>query len=305
MSLGERGDHRRRAGGLDAQHRSPGGAFGEIGGDARDATAPADRNDHQVRFAVELIEQFDGDGALPGDRAGVVVRGNQGGAGARDVVERGGGGFVVGLPDGDQLDELAAVVADAVALLLRRLGGDVDPAADAHRSACHRETLRVVARRRAHHARGDLVGGELPQQVVGSAQLVRADRLEVFALQVHRRADGFRKPFAELQRGPRDHVGNSLSGRIDVGRGHRRRRAGALAQVSGHRSMVTSRCFPTKTSYFQQRAVGFSSPGSARRPGSADRSSSGTRRSPARPRRRAPTRSPSRRRRPRAPRSRR
>ena len=94
-----------------------------------------------------------------------------------------------------------AVVADAVALLLRRLGGHVHPAVDAHRPARHREALRVVARRRAHHAGGDLLVGQLHQQVVGAAQLVRADRLQVLALQVDRRAGGLRQPLAELQRG--------------------------------------------------------------------------------------------------------
>ena len=91
----------------------------------------------------------------------IVRRSSYGGTsvapGARDVVERGGRRHVVGLAADDQLDELAAVVADPVALLLRRLGGYVDPAVDAHRPARQREALRVVARRRAHHSRGDLV----------------------------------------------------------------------------------------------------------------------------------------------------
>ena len=51
---------------------------------------------------------------------------------------------------------------------------------------------------------------------------------------------GLRQPFAELQRAACDHAGNSLSGLVDVGRGQRRRPARALAQFSGHRSMVPS-----------------------------------------------------------------
>ena len=92
------------------------------------------------------------------------------------------------------------VVADAVALLLRRLGRHVDPAVDAHRPARHREALRVIARRRAHHPGGDLLRGQLHQQVVGAAQLVRAHRLQVLALQVDLRAGDRRQPLAELQR---------------------------------------------------------------------------------------------------------
>ena len=253
MPFGKRGDHRGRPRRLDTQNRSAGGAFGEICGDTGDAAATADRNDHKVRLAVELVEKFHGDGALPGDGARIVVRRHQGGSRARDIVQRGGGSLVVGLAHGDQLDEFAAVVPDAVALLLRRLGGHVHPASDAHRPARHREALRVIARRRTHHPCGDLIRGELPQQVVGAAQLVRTHGLQVFALEVHRRADGLRQPFAELQRGPRDHVGNSLSGRIDVGRGHRRRRTRTLAHFSGHRLMVPSGGFPTKISFAHPR----------------------------------------------------
>ena len=60
---------------------------------------PPTGHDHQVRLAVELVEEFDRDGALAGHRARVVVRRHQGGAGARDVLERGRGGLVVGLAD--------------------------------------------------------------------------------------------------------------------------------------------------------------------------------------------------------------
>ena len=185
---------------------------------------PPDRDDHQVRLIVELVEELHRDRALTRHRARIVVGRYQCGAGARDVLERGRGGFVVGLSDGDQLDVFAAVVANAVALLLREYSGDVDAPVDSHQAARHREPLRVIAGRRAHHACGDLLSGELPQQVVGATQFVGAHRLEILALQIHRRAGGFRKPLAELQRGLGDHVGNSLSGRIDVGRGQRRRR---------------------------------------------------------------------------------
>ena len=203
LPRGQRGDHRCGPGRLDAQHRSARRPLGQIGRDACDAAAATDRHDHQIRLAVELVENLGGDGALTGHRARIVVRRHQRRAGPRDVIERRGSGLVVRLADGDQLDEVPSVVADAVALLLRRLGGHVHPAMDAHRPARHREALRVVARRRAHHARGDLVVGQLHQQVVRAAQLVRPDRLQVLALQVDRRAGGLRQPLAELQRAAR------------------------------------------------------------------------------------------------------
>ena len=73
------------------------GALGQIGGDAGDAAAAADRNDDQIRFVVELVEDLGGDGALPRHRAQIVVRRNERRTGARDVVQRGRGGLVVGL----------------------------------------------------------------------------------------------------------------------------------------------------------------------------------------------------------------
>jgi hypothetical protein len=48
--------------------------------------------------------------------------------------------------------------------------------------------------------------------------------------------------------GSRDHVGNSLSGRIDVGRGTGGDGRRVLAQFSGHRSMVPSGPIPAKLS---------------------------------------------------------
>ncbi len=235
------GDHRGGPCRLDAEHRSIRRPLGQIRRDACDAAAATDGDDHEVRLGVELVENLRGDGALAGHRPRIVVGRHQRRTGARDVVERCRRGLVVGLADGDQLDEVASVIADAVALLLRRLRGHVHPAVDTHRPARHREALRVVARRRAHHACGDLVVGQLHQQVVRAAQLVRPDRLQVLALQIDRGAGGLRQPLAELQRAAGDHARNSLSGLIDVGRGQRRR-ARALAQFGGHRSMVPPTC---------------------------------------------------------------
>ena len=77
-----------------------------------------------------MAQDFDGDRALAGHSARVVVRRNQRRSGALHVGERGLGRQVVGRSAHNQLDELPAVVADAVALLLRRLGRYVDAAAN-------------------------------------------------------------------------------------------------------------------------------------------------------------------------------
>ena len=168
--------------------------------------------------AFELIKHLDGDRALAGHGAQVVEGRHQRGAGAFDVGERGLGGQVVGRSAHDQLDELAAVVADAVTLLFRRLGRHIDAAVDAQRPACVGEALRVVPRRRADHARGQLIVRQLHQQVVGATQLVRAHHLQVFALEVDAGSGRRGQPVAELQRGGGDHPGNSLRRSFDVGR---------------------------------------------------------------------------------------
>jgi len=157
--------------------------------------------------------------------------------GGRDVLERGLGGLVVGPADRDQLDELPAVVADPVPLLPRGLARDVDPAADPHRPARHREALGVVAGRRADHALGGLLARELHQQVVRTPQLVGTHRLQILALEIDACAGGLGQPFAELQRAAQHHTGNSLSGLVDVGRGQRRGPRG-LAHVSSHWTIV-------------------------------------------------------------------
>ena len=223
LARGQGRDHRGGAGRLDAQHRRVCRALGQIGGDAGNAAAAADRHDDEVGLAVELIKQFGGDGALARHRARIVVRRHQRGTRTRDVFERRLRGHVIGFSDGDQLDEVPAVITDAVALLLRRLDRDVHPAVDAHRPARQRETLGVIARRRTHHAGGDLGVGQLHQQVVGAAQLVGPHRLQVLALEIDPGAGRLREPVADLQRAARDDPGNSLSSLVDVGRGQRRR----------------------------------------------------------------------------------
>ncbi len=163
FALRERCHQRRGSGGFDTQHRCRRGALGQVGSDSADAATTADRHDDQIGFGAELFQDLHGDGALSGHRAEVVIGRYQRCAGAGDIGQRRFGGHVIGLAAHDQLDEVAAVIADPVALLLGRLRGNVDPAVDAHRPAGQRETLCVVTRRRAHHARGLLIRAQLHQ----------------------------------------------------------------------------------------------------------------------------------------------
>ena len=217
--------------------------------------------------------------------------GHQRRPGAGDVVERRRGGQVVGRAADDQLDELAAVVADPVALLLGRLARHVHPAVHAHRPAGQRESLRVVARRGAHHPGAQLLVGQLLDQVVGTAQLVGPDGLQVFALEVDLGAGGRGQPVAVLQRADR-HRRRQSAGRP------RRCQPRSAAASSGSGSVrrtpnngATTRAESVNRGQHEHRDL-------------RGRFCAGSRHSRARPRRRAPTRSPSRRRTPRGPRSR-
>lgn len=143
--------------------------LGQVGGDPRDAAAATHRDHHQVRLVLELAKHFDGYRALAGDGAQVVKRRYQRGPGAFHVLKGRRRSQIIGRPTHDQVDELPAVVADPVTLLLGGFGRYVDPAVHTQTATRIREALRVVARRRTHHARGQFLIGQLHQQVVRSA----------------------------------------------------------------------------------------------------------------------------------------
>ena len=73
------------------------------------------------------------------------------------------------------------------------------------------------------------------QQVVGPAQLVGPDGLQVLPLEVDLRAGDLGEPIAELQWADGDHAGNSLRCLIHISGGQRR---SAVIQIGGHRIMV-------------------------------------------------------------------
>ena len=60
------------------------------------------------------------------------------------------------------------------------------------------------------------LGGQAGDEVVGAADLVGADRLEVLALHVHRGAVALRQPLAELERGQDPERVQTLRGGADV-----------------------------------------------------------------------------------------
>ena len=188
----------------------------QVGGDARNATAAADRHDDRVERGVQLRENLRCDGSLPRSGAHVVERGNHGCAGFGYVLGGRSSGGVIGLTDHEQFDKRSAVGANAITLLRGGIGRNVDPTLDLHRSARESNTLRMVTGTGSHYAGTAFGLVELSDQVVRSTNLVRTNALEVLALEVHVCPGQRRKTVAVLQRCRRNDVLNSLDGRVDL-----------------------------------------------------------------------------------------
>ena len=140
--------------------RTAGCARAQPARDARDQPAAADRHHDDVGRPAQLRDDLHADGALARDRAEVVEGGHDRRPGVLGVPRCGRRGVVVGVALDDELHPFAAERADPLALLPRRRGGHVDPAAHAEAAARVRHALAVVARARAHGPGGALGGVE-------------------------------------------------------------------------------------------------------------------------------------------------
>lgn len=217
--------HTGSTGGFHPDHANLRGTLTQVGDDPRDAPATADRYHHHVGRTIQLIEYLRGDGALPRNRPHIVEGRHQGGAGTRGIGLGRRRSLVIAVPDRDQLHKPVAVVDDSLPLLLRGLAGDVHPAVHAHRLARQRESLSVVTGTGTHHAGSLLLIAELHQQIERTAHLVRADRLQVFTLQIHLGAGEGREPIGVLQRCGMDDLVDALGRGIDIGGRHHLGRA--------------------------------------------------------------------------------
>ena len=143
---------------------------------------------------------------------------HHGGTSALCVSTRRSGGLIEGVPDNDNLNGIAAVVSDTVALLLRRGIGHIDAPLNTQLAAgiCH--ALSVVSCRCRNDACCSLFVGNLNHGVVGTANLVRAHVLEVFPLEEYLCTGDFGKTWAELQRSGRNNRRNSCLRNLNIGR---------------------------------------------------------------------------------------
>ena len=205
--------------GLDAVDRAARSQVPRRGGAARKQAATADRRDQHVERA-DLLDQLDGQRALPRHHVRMIERWNHGHA------------ALLGQRTHDGLRVFAvAVVAQhlrAVAFGGGALGGGRvvrhhHRGLHAEQRSGQRDGLRMVARREGDHAAGTLLRRELRDRVVGAADLEGADALLVLALEEELRA-GQRVSRARAQhRRAVSHAGNALVGAGDVVEGDRKR----------------------------------------------------------------------------------
>ena len=175
--------HRRCARGLHADdlHLRP--VRAQPRRDTRDEAA-ATHGDQDGRSVLgHLLLELDANRALTGDRERIVVRVDVGAArGARSLLGQRVRAVERAIHD-DLLDPLPANRRDTATLLTRRIRGKVDRAPHAQVSAGIGQTLRVVARRRAHDAALPLGGGQERHARVGAAHLEGAALLLVLTLE--------------------------------------------------------------------------------------------------------------------------
>lgn len=206
----------RRAFRLDADDAHLGMSMAQPRRCSRKQAAAPDGEHHDVGHETELVERLDDDGGLPGDDAR-VVEGRHGDAACFHGIGLGGiQRRIVGAAHHLQLDVTLADGLDPIALLPRRGAGNEDRGVDAQHRAAESDALRMVARRSAHHAGELVLLAELGHQRVGAAQLIRANRLLIFALQPDLAPRGRRQPLVALDGGALGHAGEAPCGLGDL-----------------------------------------------------------------------------------------
>ena len=181
-------------------------------GHPRDQPAAADRRDEGV-YDGRVLEHFDRGRARPGDHPTIVERMNEGVAALalQHPRVRVGGIERVALQD-----DRRAVALGLHHLHRRGVGGHHDRRGDPEPARVIGEALRVIARRRRDHARGARLVGKLEQGVERAALLVGGGELEIFELEVDRRAGQLRKRAADECRRADDRIANSIVRGVDV-----------------------------------------------------------------------------------------
>ncbi len=159
--------------------RTSGFGFLEGAGDAADEAAAADGDDDGFEV-VDLLEEFEADGSLPGHDEWVVEWMDEGHAFGFATA----GGFLAGLVVvGAVQDDLRAEAAGGLHFDERRGERHHDDGADAALGGVMRDALGVIAGAGGDDAASGLLGGERGDVVECAALLEAAGHLQVFELE--------------------------------------------------------------------------------------------------------------------------
>ncbi len=197
----QRARHRVRVDRLHADDLDLGTHRLDVGGDAGDEPATADRNEDRAQRPVVLrmvlAKDLQAHRPLPRDHVGIVerVHERQLASPLQDQRVRVGVGERIAVQH-----HLGAEGADGGDLHLGRRGRHDDEGARAELARGERHPLRVVAGAGRDHAPPQDRGGQVDHLVVGAAQLEAEDRLQILALEQDRRAETRRQLRREVER---------------------------------------------------------------------------------------------------------
>ena len=165
---------------LHAVHLALGAQALDGKGHARDQPAAADGHDHRVHI-LQLVQNFQADGALPGDHIVIVVGVDKGHAGFFLQLH----GFVVRIVIGALYQaHLSAQALGAFHLHNGCAVRHAHHAFNAHAGGGQRHALRMVSGAAGHNAVAALFLAELADLIISAAHLKAAGHLQVFGFQI-------------------------------------------------------------------------------------------------------------------------
>src|SRR5262249_2628588 len=148
-------------------------------GDSRDQSAASDRHEDRRELARTVTQDLVADGPLSGDHEWIVERIDEHRSSRLDELVAVSLRLRVTVAP---QDNFRAEILDRLHLDLRRRLRHDDQRAKPQMAGRVSNTLRVVAGARRDHTSRAFGSGELGDAIVGAAQLVAEDRLQIFAL---------------------------------------------------------------------------------------------------------------------------
>ena len=186
--------------------------------DAGGKTASANRNNQEIDWFADLLQQLEADRGLTLDDVGMIERRHEAGGVLLGKSDGSGIALIEEVAFQPDIDVLASKHPRLGDLLLRCGDRHEDRARNAKMLAGVGEALGVVAGRRAHElTRGTWIRQRLAEIVEGPAQLVATHWRQVFALQVNFGTEAIAEKGVVLQRRRREQGAYSGSCGGDTG----------------------------------------------------------------------------------------